>query len=112
MTLKGAQILVVEDDTLIALDLKDTLLRAGATVIGPAHDLAAALRLAEDASLSAAVLDLRLLRGDTRPVAARLAERGIPSCSRPAIRGPCWTPAPMRWFCRSRFPPKRWSVPS
>ena len=78
MTLKGNRILVVEDDPFIALDVADNLARAGATVVGPAHNLLAALRLAEDADLAAAVLDFRLEHGDTLAVAARLAERGIP----------------------------------
>ncbi|MFM9849407.1 MAG: response regulator [Hyphomicrobiaceae bacterium] len=76
MVLKGSRVLVVEDDPFIALDVAANLESEGATVVGPAYDLAAAL--AEDAGLSAAVLDLRLEPEDTLPVAARLAERGMP----------------------------------
>ena len=78
MKLEGVPILVVEDDPFIAMDIRQTLETAGAFVVGPAYNLADALRLAEVANLRAAVLDLRLERGDTLPVATRLSERGIP----------------------------------
>ena len=78
MTLEGARILLVEDDPYIAMDLRESLEAAGAVVLGPAYNLAVALRLAETANLHAAVLDLRLERGTTLPVAERLSERGIP----------------------------------
>ncbi len=78
MKLEGVPILVVEDDPFIAMDIRQTLESAGALVVGPAYNLADALRLAEVANLRAAVLDLRLERGDTLPVATRLSERGIP----------------------------------
>lgn len=77
MSLKGAHILVVEDDPIIARGISETLESAGALVVGPAHNLPKALRLAEDVNLSAAVLDLRLEVGDTLSVAARFEERGI-----------------------------------
>jgi PleD family two-component response regulator len=40
-------ILVVEDDPFIAMDLKGVLEGAGATVIGPAHDLCEPVSLVE-----------------------------------------------------------------
>jgi CheY-like chemotaxis protein len=76
--LRGRNILVVEDDPLVAIDLQGTLEVAGATVIGPAYDLPHALGLIETSKVCAAVLDYRLQVGNTLPLARVLAERGIP----------------------------------
>lgn len=76
--LAGRRILVVEDDPIIALDLKTTLDGAGAVVIGPASSLDKALRLAQEVALDAAVLDVRLEHGDTLPLAVRLVGRRVP----------------------------------
>jgi CheY-like chemotaxis protein len=76
--LRDQNILVVEDDPVIAMDLKSVLEGAGATVIGPAHDLSDALGLVEKFRICAAVLDYRLQVGNTLPLARMLARRGIP----------------------------------
>jgi DNA-binding response OmpR family regulator len=76
--LHGKRILVVEDDPLIALDLKVTLERASIVVIGPAGRLAVAMLLAEKSVPQAAVLDVRLEVGTSLPLAEWLAERHIP----------------------------------
>jgi CheY-like chemotaxis protein len=75
--LSGRSILVVEDEPLTALDLRESLEGAGAHVFAATH-LAHALRLAEHPDLSAAVLDYRLGHGDTAEIGCRLEERGIP----------------------------------
>src|SRR5215469_596961 len=76
--LAGARILVVEDEFIIALEIQANLEEAGATVVGPALTLQQALELAENESLSAAMLDLRLGRDSAAAVAQVLAERHIP----------------------------------
>lgn len=76
--LSGARILVVEDDFLIALELTAILSDAGAEVVGPAQTVAAALALAEDEKLSAAILDIRLGADTATPVARRLAAGRVP----------------------------------
>lgn len=76
--LTGKPILIVEDDPLIALDLVATVEKAGGTVIGPALNLPAALRLAQSEAIAAAVLDVRLYSGRSQPVAECLERRGIP----------------------------------
>jgi DNA-binding response OmpR family regulator len=76
--LRDQNILVVEDDPFIAMDLKGVLEGAGATVIGPAHDLCEAVCLVERFRICAAVLDYRLQVGNTLPLARTLARRGIP----------------------------------
>jgi DNA-binding response OmpR family regulator len=52
----GARILIVEDDALLALDLKGHLERAGFLVIGPAATAAKALSLLAEAGCDAAIL--------------------------------------------------------
>lgn len=77
LALKGRSILVVEEDTLLALRLEDELLRAGARALG-ARRLNEALHLAEHPALAAAVVNLRLGSDSTLQVCRRLAELGIP----------------------------------
>jgi DNA-binding response OmpR family regulator len=78
LVLSGIRVLVVEDEAMIALDVKSILEEAGATVVGPARTLSAAKELAASGELAAALLDVQL--GDTTvfPVARLLADRGIP----------------------------------
>jgi DNA-binding response OmpR family regulator len=76
--LHGRRILVVEDDSLIALDLVLKLREVGAEIAGPARSLRAAVRLADAEPLAAAVLDIRLGEDEVWPAARRLAGRGVP----------------------------------
>ena len=76
--LRGQKILVVEDDPFIAMHLENILNAAGASVLGPAHDLSGSLSLLESSQVCAAVLDYRLQAGTTRLLARVLAGRGIP----------------------------------
>ena len=77
-SLHGRLILVVEDDPLIALDLKATLEHAGVVVLGPAGRLADAMLLVEKSLPVAAVLDVRLEVGTSLPLAKWLVERDVP----------------------------------
>jgi len=76
--LEHRRILVVEDDPIIALDIQTILEAAGATVVGPAHEVSEAISLIEGSKVSAAVLDYRLQVGDTLALALMLRERRIP----------------------------------
>lgn len=76
--LSGAQVLVVEDEFIIALELQANFEDAGAKVVGPAYTLAQAVELARHAEITAATLDMRLARDSISPVVAILARRGIP----------------------------------
>ncbi len=58
--LQGTQILIVEDESLLAMDLADRLTREGCIVIGPASREAKALDLIARDSPDAVVLDLNL----------------------------------------------------
>lgn len=74
---EGLRLLIVEDATLLALELEAGLIEAGATIVGAAGDVDEAMALAE-ASLDAAVLDVNLGGRLVTPVAERLQARGIP----------------------------------
>jgi DNA-binding response OmpR family regulator len=77
LTLSGRSILIVEEDTLVALRLEDELHRAGARTLG-ARRLHEALHLVEHPALAAAVVNLRLGSDSTMQVCRRLAQLGIP----------------------------------
>lgn len=74
---EGLRLLIVEDATLLALELEAGLTEAGALVVGAAADVAEALVLAEG-DLDAAVLDVNLAGQMIGPVAERLQTRGVP----------------------------------
>jgi DNA-binding response OmpR family regulator len=74
---KDRWILVVEDQPLVALDIADSLTKAGASVLSAAT-LQEGLRLAEHPRLSAAILDLALGEHDCVPLCLRLSDRRIP----------------------------------
>lgn len=84
--LEGLRVVVVEDDPIIALDVKATLERAGATVIGTAYRTAQALSLL-DTEFDVAVLDFRLEAETAQPVAAKLSSRGVPFLFYTSSRG-------------------------
>lgn len=76
--LKGKRILVVEDEYLIASDIKSAIEQRGGEVIGPAPRLSAGLALARAEALDAAVIDINLDQEFAVPIARQLAARGIP----------------------------------
>ncbi len=76
--LKGRRILVVEDQSLIAMEVQDCLSRAGADVVGPVGRLDRALIEAEKQTLDAALLDVDLNGARCWPIAEVLAARAIP----------------------------------
>ena len=77
-TMTGVQVLVVEDETLLAETLCDLLLKAGCEPVGPAANVAVALSLVETSRIDAAILDVRLMEEMSFAVAYALRARGIP----------------------------------
>jgi CheY-like chemotaxis protein len=77
-TLSGLRFLVVEDEPLVALDLVDSLTKAGAQVAPPAATDQAALAVIEDADFDGAVLDANLHGRSVEGIAAALTRRKIP----------------------------------
>lgn len=77
--LEGLHILIVEDDSVIALDLAENFAGAAAIVIGPVNTVDDALKtIAQAERLDAAVVDLNLFGELAFPVADMLLERGVP----------------------------------
>ena len=80
-SLVGCRILVVEDETLIAVVIEEILQELGCVVVGVVARLDAALRLARDEVLDLAVLDVTIRGGHVELVAEQLL---------PAASGLCW----------------------
>lgn len=79
MSLRDCHILVVEDEYMLAVDLRNELRDAGAIVIGPEPSVTRALtRISAEARIDVAVLDVTLGDEEVYPVADALASRGIP----------------------------------
>lgn len=76
--LVGRRILVVEDEGLIALDIKDLLEGWGCSVIGPVANVAQALELIATNHPDAAVLDVHLGGETSEPIAVVLRAAGSP----------------------------------
>lgn len=77
-TLTGKRILIVEDEAIIAAFVEDMLEELGATVVGPAFSVAQALKLAESATLDAALLDVNVRGESIVPVRDILRGRRVP----------------------------------
>jgi DNA-binding NtrC family response regulator len=82
---QGHAILIVEDETLIALNLADEIAALAGHVVGPTPTVTGALAILRDAKVTAAILDANLLDRDVTPVALELAERGVPFVIHSAI---------------------------
>jgi CheY-like chemotaxis protein len=65
-------VLIVEDDPIIAIDFEDTILGFGTKTVRTAGSVAAALRMIADHAPDFALLDVSLLREDSFAVAERL----------------------------------------
>ena len=77
--LNGRRILLVEDEPLISMFAEMGLEDAGATVLGPAATVAAALEALEAGTPDAALVDVRLRGGESGyELADAVAARGVP----------------------------------
>ena len=72
------RILIVEDETMIAMMVEDFLIELGWDVVGLAGSLDRALAMARDADIDAAVLDVNLNGHLSFAAADILSERSIP----------------------------------
>lgn len=78
MPLLGKTVFVVEDQFLIAQDLRAVIERARGTVLGPASSRLDALPMARDGKMDAAILGIQLHDGTCEDVARVLKGRHIP----------------------------------
>jgi CheY-like chemotaxis protein len=76
--LPGLRILLVEDESVIAMLLEDMLTQFGHEVVGPAARVGKAVEMAQHETLDFAILDVNVNGEEVYPVAAALAARGIP----------------------------------
>jgi two-component system, response regulator PdtaR len=75
--LAGVRVLVAEDDPLLAFDMMNVLMQAGAAVLGPAMCLERALELVWADTFHCGVLDVRLRDGLVFPAAEVLRDKGV-----------------------------------
>src|SRR5258708_3544708 len=71
-------VLIVEDDPIIALDFEDRILGFGVTTVRCAANVAHALKMIEEHAPDCALLDVGLARGKSFDVADRLMALKIP----------------------------------
>jgi ActR/RegA family two-component response regulator len=76
--LAGRIVLLVEDEYLLADEVRRALLEQGALVVGPFADVANGLAAAESAILTGAVLDINVRNEAVFPIAEMLRSRGLP----------------------------------
>jgi DNA-binding NtrC family response regulator len=76
--LAGRRVLVVEDDTMVALVLETALEDAQCIILGPFGDLAGAMAAAQQEAPDLAVLDINLGGAMVFPLAELLDARGVP----------------------------------
>lgn len=67
----SANILIVEDEMLIAFDVEATLQDLGHTVVGVAPDLETAMAIADEHEIDLALVDMNLRDGQTGPEIGR-----------------------------------------
>jgi CheY-like chemotaxis protein len=77
-TLIGRRVLVIEDESLVAMFVEDVLADLGCVVVGFASRLPEALEKATSAAFDVAILDVNLNDQQTFAVAAALISRGAP----------------------------------
>lgn len=76
--LAGRRVLVIEDESMVAMLIEDTLVGLGCEVVGSASRFDEAVEKARSLSFDVAVLDVNLRGRQTLPIAQALAERGVP----------------------------------
>lgn len=72
------RILVVEDEALLALDLRFALEDRGAAVVGPCYRLSSALSTVQAGRIDAAILDVDLMGETVFPLADLLKQANVP----------------------------------
>ena len=77
-TPQRVRVLIVEDEPLVAEDLRTVLVDAGFEIAGVAARVATALSLIETVACDAAIVDANLAGASASPVAAVLSARGLP----------------------------------
>jgi DNA-binding NarL/FixJ family response regulator len=74
----GCRVLVIEDETLIAVLIEDMLAAMECEIVGPIGKLETAIQIAQDGKFDIAILDVTIRGGKVYPVAEHLLARGVP----------------------------------
>ena len=98
------RVLVVEDVFLIAEEISDMLEGAGCDIVGPSARVSDALRLASQAAIDGAILDVNINGEDCYPVADALIERRLPFIFVTGYDDPAALPDPYRGYPRLAKP--------
>ena len=98
--LKGARVLIMEDEFLVALALETTLEGFGCRVVGPFASVEDGLAGVADEPLDAAILDVNLRDGMVLPVALALKARGVPMMLHTSHGDPGSLDSPLNGFAR------------
>lgn len=102
--LKGARVLVMEDEFIVAMALEALLEEMGCEVVGPFATVSAGIEVAGASRLDAAVLDVNLRDGIVSPIAERLRARGVPVILHTACATASALPPPLDSFDRVSKP--------
>ena len=78
MSASSLNILIIEDEALIAMMVEDFVDILGHKVCGTCDTVAGSIERIGEGGIDAAILDVNLLDGPSWPVADALAERNIP----------------------------------
>jgi CheY-like chemotaxis protein len=97
-----SDVLVVEDDPIIALDFEDTILGFGVKTVRTAANVAKALELIGDRPPEFALLDVSLIREKSFAVAERLEALKIPFAFVTGYGADARLPGP--FACKPRLP--------
>lgn len=77
--LSGRRVLIVEDESLVAMLLETVLGDMGCVVVGPVSNIGDGLHaVAGEAALDAALLDVNVAGQEVFPIAEALQARGVP----------------------------------
>lgn len=76
--LEGRRVLVVEDQYLVADEMRRMIMAMGGEVLGPVSRSAAATAILAKSTIDCAILDINLGEDDAYPVAAELMRRRVP----------------------------------
>ena len=75
---RSARILIVDDEPILAMDLKLVLRKAGFEIVGMTGNLAKALSIVKSGICDTAMLGANLAGVSAAPIAAASAARGLP----------------------------------
>ena len=77
--LDGTQVLIVEDEPVIAIEIAEIVQEANGDVVGPAHSVGEARNLIRSRPIDVALLDINLPDGQITPIVEALRAQHVPT---------------------------------